>query len=252
MSIKSMSSVLIVGLAVAAAGTAMAQQRGQAAGQSSRATGAAGAAGASADRERAADRLQDRDVGRDTDRTRDRDATRDTLHLQDRDRLQDSDVFGSALMTPQELSQYKDRLRNAKTDAEWARIRARHEEQMQARARQSGGSLQAPVYGQFMMTAREQQRYRQRVESARNLRRQAKIRAQNQSAMQQRAKRLGVQLPPPVYGQQLMTAEEQARYRARLQSMSNEAGRQQLMAEHREQMQARARENRIPLDELGD
>ena len=49
-----------------------------------------------------------------------------------------------------------------------------------------------------------------------------------------------------------MTAEEQARYRERLQSMSNEAQRQQFMTEHREQMQTRARENRIPLDDLGD
>lgn len=255
MRIKRMSGTLIVVLGLAVAGWAMAQQRG-AGGQGARATGGAatsaggGAAGAAADRdrERAADRLHDRDVTRDTDRTRDR----DTLHLQDRDHLRDSDVFGSALMTPQELSQYRDRLRSVNTDTEWARIRAEHEEQMQARARQSGASLQAPVYGQFMMTAREQQRYRDRVQSARNLRRQAKIRAQHQAAMQERARRLGVQVPAPIYGQQLMTAEEQARYRERLQSMSDDAQRQQLMAEHRDQMQARARENRIPVADLGD
>lgn len=251
MSIKNVATVLTVALGIVLAVPGMAQQRGQAGGQGSRATGAASsAAGASADRDRqrAADRLQDRDVTRDTDRTRDR----DTLHLQDRDRLQDSDIFGSPLMTPQELSQYKDRVRNAKSDAEWAQIRSQHEMQMQARARQSGAALQAPVYGQFMMTLRQQQRYRQRVESARTLRRKAKIRAQSQAEMQKRARRLGVQLPVPVYAQQLMTAEEQTRYRERLQSMSNEAQRQQFMAEHREQMQARARENRIPLDGLGD
>lgn len=235
MSIKKIATALTVGLAIAAAVPAMAQQRGQGAAQRSRSAEPAGTPASSSadrDRERAADRLRDRD----------------TLHLQDRDRLQDADIYGSALMTPSELSQYRDHLQSTQTDRQWAEIRAQHQEEMLARARQSGAALQAPVYGQFMMTAREQQRYRDRVQSARNPRRQAKVRAEYQAEMQKRAQRLGVQLPSPVFGQQMMTAEEQARYRERLQSMSNEAERQQFMAEHREQMQARAREHRISLD----
>lgn len=241
MRIKAIVQTVTLVLSVLAAASSMAQQRGQGASQGARAPSAAGSA-ADRDRTRAADSLHDRAA----DRARDR----DTLHLQDRDRLQDADIYGSAQMTPEELSRYRDRLRTAQSDREWAQIRAQHEEQMQARAKQNGAALAAPVYGQFMMTMREQQRYTSRLQAARTLRREAKIRATHQAEMQARARQLGVQLPPLIYGQQMMSAEEQMRYREQLQSASSDAARQQIMAEHRQQMQTRAREQRVPLEDF--
>jgi hypothetical protein len=242
MSRRMISRVLLVALAIAAVPT-MAQQRGRDTSQDRTGSQAA-------DRVRQAeqDRISDRDRAQDRDLDRDRD--RDTLRSQDRDRLHDADFYGTELMTAQEREQYRERLQAAQTDQQWAQIRAQHEDQMQARAEQRGVDLPAPIYGQFMMTAREQERYRERVESARNERRQAHIRAEYQERMRSRARQLGVDLPAQIYGQQLMSEEEQARYRRQLQAMSSEAERERFAAQHRGQMQARAREYRVPLDEL--
>lgn len=61
---------------------------------------------------------------------------------QDQDRLQTRDqIYGSQLMTPQERSAYRDRLRSAKTQQERERIRNEHHQQMQERARERGMTL---------------------------------------------------------------------------------------------------------------
>ncbi len=63
---------------------------------------------------------------------------------QDQDRLQTRDqIYGSQLMTPQERSAYRDRLRSAKTMQERQRIRNEHHQRMQERARERGMTLPA-------------------------------------------------------------------------------------------------------------
>jgi hypothetical protein len=203
----------------------------------------------SLDRDRASDRDRDRD--RDTaDRDRDQDRDRNTLHTKDLARLRDRDIYGSALMTQQELEQYRARLRAVTTDREWARIRAEHEEQMQVRARGRGVDLTPPAYGQYLLTAREQERYRSQLQRARTEQARFALRKENQETVRNRARELGVDLPAPVYGQHLMTDQEQAQYRERLRVAANEQERERLRNEHRQQMQERARQNNVALDEL--
>lgn len=69
---------------------------------------------------------------------------------QDRDRLRTQDqVYGSQLMTPQERSEYSNRMRAAKTEQEREQIRKEHHEQMKVRANEKGVTLpdQPPARG---------------------------------------------------------------------------------------------------------
>lgn len=50
-------------------------------------------------------------------------------------------IYGSQLMTPQERAAYREKIRNAKTAEERARIRAEHHKEMQERAKQQGKTL---------------------------------------------------------------------------------------------------------------
>ena len=49
--------------------------------------------------------------------------------------------YGSQLMTPQERLQYREQMRNAKTEQERQQLRLEHHQQMQQRARQKGVTL---------------------------------------------------------------------------------------------------------------
>ena len=49
-----------------------------------------------------------------------------------------------------------------------------------------------------------------------------------------------------------MTDQERERLRERLENAANDQDRLRIRNEHREQMQARAREHQIPLSELGE
>jgi hypothetical protein len=199
------------------------------------------------DRQRAQDRIYDAD----RDRARDQDRLSEPLYTQDRDRLRDRDIFASNLMTAQERQQYRDRLLGADSDRQWAQIRAQHFEEMQARARQRGVGLPRYYYGEQIMTAGERQQYRDALRAASDEQDRARVRAEHDAMIQARARELGVDLPAPLYGQQLMTAEEQVRFRERLQAATSDRQRNQIFAEHREQMQARAREYGYPVDDLG-
>ena len=52
-----------------------------------------------------------------------------------------------------------------------------------------------------------------------------------------------------VYGAELMTEGEMSRYRAQIQSAASEQERQMIQAKHREEMQVRAREKGVELEE---
>ena len=114
----------------------------------------------------------------------------------------------------------------------------------------SSADLAPPVYGQYLLTAREQARYRSQLERARTEQARIALRAENQDMVRNRARELGVDLPAPVYGQQLMTEQEQAQYRERLRTAANAQERERLQNEHRERMRERAREHQVALDAL--
>lgn len=50
-------------------------------------------------------------------------------------------IYGSQMMTQQEMNEYRERMRLAKTDAERERIRAEHHERMKERATARGVTL---------------------------------------------------------------------------------------------------------------
>jgi hypothetical protein len=156
-----------------------------------------------ADRDRVMDRdenrVEDRDQDRlpDRDQLQDRDQLRQQLHVQDRDEIRLRDIYGADLMSWRERREYRARIREMGSVAEWARFRAQHQEQMTARARDQG-----------------------------------------------------TEVPPPFYGQQLMTDQERLRLRERLENATTEQERERIRNEHRDEMRARARLHQIPLSEL--
>ena len=98
------------------------------------------------------------------------------------------------------------------------------------------------VYGGDLMTTEEQERYRERLERAESDAEWARIREEHQKEIQARAKRQGVELDPPVYGQHMMTAEERQRYERRLRDAASDGERERIQSEHRKFIQSRARE----------
>ena len=229
------------------AGAALAQQGGQ--GQGGQGQGGQ-QGGQTGEQARRAEQQIDRD--RDLDRTRDqdRDQTQDRLHQQDQQQLRDEDIYGSALMSAAEHEQYRQRLQAVQTDQEWARLRAQHQEEMQVRARTQNATLEPPIYGQYMLTTQEQARYREQLRAAQNEQARIALRTEQQQMVHNRARELGVDAPSQLYGQQLMTEQEQEQLRQRMQTATSDQERQRIQSEHRSQMQERAREHQVPLDEL--
>jgi hypothetical protein len=66
----------------------------------------------------------------DTDRLHDR----ERIQLPDPSRLKDEDIYGHKLMSPEELKQYRERLRLLKTEEERLRFKSQHREKIQKRA----------------------------------------------------------------------------------------------------------------------
>lgn len=69
------------------------------------------------------------------DTTADRDQTRDQQQVRGRD------IYGSQLMTPQERTEFHEKMRAATTREERERIRKEHHEQMEKRAKERGVTL---------------------------------------------------------------------------------------------------------------
>ena len=59
---------------------------------------------------------------------------KDRIQQEERMKLKDEDVFGYKLMSPEELNQYRERIRLMKTEEEKNRFEAQHREEMQKRA----------------------------------------------------------------------------------------------------------------------
>jgi hypothetical protein len=69
--------------------------------------------------------------------------------------------------------------------------------------------------------------------------------AQHEEKMQARAQKQGKDLVPPgqgpIYGGELMTVQERNQYREQLRHMDSDADREKFQAQHREQMEQRAK-----------
>ncbi len=98
------------------------------------------------------------------------------------------------------------------------------------------------IYGHQMMTAREMERYRSRLNAAANDREWARLRAEHQRQMQQRALERGVRMDPPVYGQHMLTREEHYRYNHRMMMATSDTERNRIRNEHRLMIERRSRE----------
>ena len=156
------------------------------------------------DRDYDRDMVQDRDYDRDMDQDRDRDQSRG--HDQDRDRTQDRDrlhVSGPASLGDEE------------------------------------------IYGNTLMSEEELKQYRNRLANMEDNESRELFQAQHEAKMQERAQQQGKDLVPPgqgpIYGGELMTVQERNQYREQLRHMDSEEEREKFRAQHREQMELRAK-----------
>jgi hypothetical protein len=108
------------------------------------------------------------------------------------------------------------------------------------------------IFGSELMTRGERNEYRERIAAMTSVQEWARFKAEHQTDMLARARERGVDLPRPLYGQQLMTDQEREQLQQRLNAAGTEQARRQIEAEHRELVQQRARAYGIPLSALGD
>jgi len=175
-----------------------------------------GQGGGSGDRDQQMDRDYDRDMDRDRDYDRDMDQDRDRDQLtghdqdqdQDRDRVQDrdrlhvtdpasmrdDDIYGSAMMSEEELKQYRNQLMNMETVEAREQYQTKHEAKMQERAQLQGKDLvppgQGPIYGGELMTVQERNEYREQLRNMDSDEEREKFQAQHHEQMNLRAKAL--------------------------------------------------------------
>lgn len=98
------------------------------------------------------------------------------------------------------------------------------------------------IYGHGMMTSREMQNYRARLNAAPNDREWARLRAEHQQQMMQRAEQRGIALDPPVFGLHLLSRQERERFESQMAASKSAEERDRIRREHREMIQQRARE----------
>ena len=144
------------------------------------------------------DRDQDRDRdqlrGHDQDQDRDRTQDRDRLHVTDPASLQDEDIYGSALMSEEELKQYRNQLMNMETNQAREHFQIQHESKMQERAQLQGKDLVPPgqgaIYGSELMTVQERNQYREQLRHMESEEEREKFQAQHREQMELRAQAL--------------------------------------------------------------
>jgi len=160
------------------------------------------------DRDYDRDMTQDRDYDRDMDQDRDRDQLkghdqdqdrgrvqdRDRLHITDPASLRDEDIYGSALMSEEELRQYRNQLMNMETNQAREHFQIQHESKMQERAQLQGEDLvpagQGSIYGGELMTVQERNQYREQLRHMDSDEEREKFQARHQEQMNLRAKAL--------------------------------------------------------------
>ena len=109
-----------------------------------------------------------------------------------REHMPDHGMYGHEMMTAEERERYRQQLNNARSDREWSQLRAEHQREMQARAKAQGRQLDPPIFGQHMMTIEEQNRYTERMRSAKTDAEKTRVREEHQQMMMRRAHDLGI------------------------------------------------------------
>ena len=181
-----------------------------------------------------ADRAQqvDRDRTYDRDRMSDRDRTFDRDRTQDRDRIDVPD-------------QDRDRARDRVDTPEQDRDRDRIHDPANLRDQD--------IFGNEFMTPAECDQYREQLGSLNTQEARQQFQAQHEEMMQQRALQQGQDLVPPgqgpIYGGEFMSVQERNEYREQLRLFDSEAERQQFQAQHREQVNERARALNLEIEE---
>lgn len=146
------------------------------------------------DQDRDQDRDRDQAKGHDQDQDRDRIQDRDRLHVTDPASMRDADIYGSALMSEEELRQYRNQLMEMETVAAREQYQIRHEAKMQERAQLQGKDLVPPrqgsIYGGELMTVQERNQYREQLRHMDSDEEREKFQAQHHEQMNLRAKAL--------------------------------------------------------------
>ena len=146
------------------------------------------------DRDMDQDRDRDQLKGHDQDQDRDRVQDRDRLHVTDPASMRDDDIYGSAMMSEEELKQYRNQLMNMESVEAREQYQIKHEAKMQERAQLQGKDLvppgQGPIYGGELMTAQERNEYREQLRHMDSDEEREKFQAQHQEQMNLRAKAL--------------------------------------------------------------
>jgi len=107
------------------------------------------------------------------------------------------------------------------------------------------------IYGSEVMSMQERNEYRNQLQNAGSSDERLQIEAQHRNMVQAKAKSQRVELAPPgqgIYGGALMSVEERSQYREQLRMIDSDAERLQFMAQHREEMQARAKAKGVALE----
>ncbi len=160
---------------------------------------------------------------------------------------QQEQIYGSQLMTQQERTEYRAKMRGATTAAEREQIRSEHHQQMQERAKERGVTLPAepPARGGGMGPGGGGMGPGSNgmmgpggggMMGPGGMRGQPP--AQGEAQTQQQGK---------IYGSQLMTQQERTEYRAKMRGATTAAEREQIRNEHHQQMQERAKERGMTL-----
>lgn len=146
-------------------------------------------------------------------------------------------------------------------DHDWARDRSRTEDPAYDRDRTQDRThvpdfaklSDQDIYGSELMTDKERNVYRKKLENADNAKERAKIEARHEQNMQVRAEKQGVDIAPPgkgIYGGAMMTVEERNAYREELRLVGQDREKQtKFMADHKEKMQLRAKAQGLTLGE---
>ena len=130
----------------------------------------------------------------------------------------------------------------------------RDRQQDRMRAPDFAGLSDDDIYGRELMSAEERNAYRKQLQAAGTREERARIEAAHRHEILVRAEQRNVNIAPPgkgIYGGALMSVEERSRYREQLRQLdSDPQARAKFMSGHRATMQARAREQGVPIESL--
>jgi len=169
----------------------------------------------------------------------------------------DEPIYGEELMTQQEQTQLRERLRAAANDEERQKLQEQSREQMRVRARERG--VEEPIYGARLMSEQERTQYRARLQAMQSETEREAFREQHRLEIRNRlaARAAGapaVGAPGPGMagqgpGRQMMTEQERARHREQMRAAESEEERERLREQTHEQMKERARDQGVDLPE---